>query len=76
MSQVVDNLNAAIANLGGVIGQAVAALRYQAQIEQSVAKLNALAESLKNVLPSVSAPAADTSADSNAATAAEVPAQG
>jgi len=76
MSQLVDNLNAAIANLGDVIGQAVSTLQAQAQIEQSVAKLNTLADSLKAVLPAVAALAAEAPADISAATASDASAEG
>jgi hypothetical protein len=74
MSQLVDNLNAAISNLGGVIGQAVATLEAQTEIERSIAKLNHLADALKAVLPVTPAlpvATAATTADAVAATTAD-----
>jgi len=51
MTLLVDNLNKAIATLGGVIGQAVTSLKEQQEIEHSISRLNFLADSLKAVLP-------------------------
>ena len=66
MSHLVDNLNAAIASLGGAINSAVTTLEAQAEIEHSIARLNQLTEKLKAVLPSVLPPidAADAPAAS------------
>ena len=71
MSQLVDNLNAAISNLGGVIGQAVATLEAQTEIERSIAKLNHLADALKAVLP-VTPELPDATAVTTVATTADV----
>jgi len=51
MTQLVENLNKAISNLGGVIGQAVTSLKEQKEIEESISRLNFLADSLKAALP-------------------------
>ncbi|MCL2713145.1 MAG: hypothetical protein FWD68_00725 [Alphaproteobacteria bacterium] len=74
MSHLVDNLNAAIANLGGAIDHAVTTLEAQAEIEYSIARLNQLTEKLKAVLPSVPPPvdAAESSAVPDAAEAVPV----
>lgn len=51
MSSLAENLNLAIDSLGGAIAQAIDTLKQQADIEQSIAKLNALTVTLKAVLP-------------------------
>jgi len=50
MSHLVDNLNAAIDNLGGAITLAIDTLKQQAEIEQSIAKLNDLTAKLRTAL--------------------------
>ena len=50
MSHLADNLNAAIDNLGGAITLAIDTLKQQAEIEQSIARLNDLTAKLRTAL--------------------------
>jgi len=73
MSRSIHDLSAAVASLGDVIGRAVTSLQAEAQIEESVAKLNSLANGLKAAL--AFGPVGAT-LNSSATTASEAPAAG